>query len=235
MTEKVKNYLQTTGIWNESFDTVSNILNNIVTESINLKPPKLQKSEINSLLMYQVPKLSTDDSCSLTNDLDKTPYSLAWTNPDPERLWRLHKIIMKLQAITKADWLGVYRKIPNPKGESVLVKESYYGRPSRAEFPLTPEFAQKSNNSTVGLTGKGVLVKDVASYKGPYYECDIEVISELCLPIFTKNQEVVGIIDAESFNLNFFTPGKTLQIAKVCMDLGNLNLFTPSPQFQFLK
>ena len=34
------------------------------------------------------------------------------------------------------------------------MQEAYVGAPSRAEFPLTEEFARTSNNSTVGLSGK---------------------------------------------------------------------------------
>ena len=46
----------------------------------------------------------------------------------------------------------------NAAGIPVLVKLAYVGRPSRAEFPLTKEFAEKSTNSTVGLTGRATVI-----------------------------------------------------------------------------
>lgn len=126
----------------------------------------------------------------------------------------------------------------------VLVKEAYVGEPSRAIFPLTEDFAQMSNNSWVGINGKGKLIQDVASYTGPYYgkkkkkaffgselsfgnnmlECSNKVQSELCLPILLKNGKVGGIIDAESWKTNYFDEEKIGHIAQICLDLGKINL-----------
>jgi len=69
-----------------------------------------------------------------------------------------------------------------PTGRGVLVKEAYVGEPSRAEFPLTESFAERSNNSSVGLSGEAVLVEDVAEHDGPYYECDDSVRSGSAVP-----------------------------------------------------
>lgn len=202
-------------------------LNSFVEESFARETKDLSAEEIRNLYFYKIPKLSPDGSCSIDGSLEEKPYDLRWTNPDPIRLWRLKQVINKLQKATQVDWLGIYRKIKKASGEEILLKESYFGRPSRPEFPLTSEFAKHSNNSTVGLTGKAILVKDVAKYQGPYYECDSEVKSEFCCPIKRYNNDIIGIIDAESFRENFFDGKKVLEIAKVSFDLGQINLGLP--------
>jgi putative methionine-R-sulfoxide reductase with GAF domain len=135
-------------------------------------------------------------------------------------LWRLNQVVTKLRQETDVDWLGIYKKVRKKHGDEVLWKLAYYDEPSRAEFPLTKEFAVHSNNSTVGLTGQAILIQDLAEYKGPYYKCDGRVKSEFCCPIIDLKGEIVGIIDAESFRENFFDDMKLLQITKVCSDLG---------------
>lgn len=197
--------------------------------------PTLGEETIKKLYTYPVPKMSADGSCSILEEQAEKPYNLASTfgiaydyktlkdHAQSKRLWQLNEVISALQQQTKADWLGVYRKIKKLSGEEILVKEAYTGVFSRAEFPLTQEFAQKSNNSTVGLSGKAVLIADVFAHAGPYYKCDGKVRSECCAPIF-HNGEIIGIIDAEAFEPNFFTEEKVYQIAAVCHDLGEINL-----------
>ncbi|MBU2225276.1 MAG: hypothetical protein KKB00_14700, partial [Gammaproteobacteria bacterium] len=95
----------------------------------------------------------------------------------------------------------------NPQGETVLVKLSYFGAPSRAEFPLTTEFAAISNNSTVGLSGKARIINDVPAYLqqgGEYYTCDPKVLAEACIPLYDEAGQVVGIIDSEAFQTQLF-------------------------------
>ena len=77
------------------------------------------------------------------------------------RLALLERLVERAQETTGCDWLGIYQRRVNPAGLPVLVKLSYVGRPSRAEFPLTPEFAAGSTNSTVGLTGRALVIDDV--------------------------------------------------------------------------
>jgi L-methionine (R)-S-oxide reductase len=101
----------------------------------------------------------------------------------------------------------VYKRCPRPAAPA-LVKLAYRGSPSRAEFPLTEEFAAHSNNSSVGLTGHARVIQDVVSYAaagGQYYTCDPSVMAEVCLPLFC-NGHVCGIIDAETAVKDFFTP-----------------------------
>jgi putative methionine-R-sulfoxide reductase with GAF domain len=87
------------------------------------------------------------------------------------------------------------------------VKLSYVGRPSRAEFPLTREFASGSTNSTVGLTGRAMVIDDVGRHVasgGGFYVCDPEVLSEACLPLIDESRNVAGIVDAEAKAKSFF-------------------------------
>jgi L-methionine (R)-S-oxide reductase len=106
-----------------------------------------------------------------------------------------------------ADWVGVYQRRTNPAGVEVLVKVAYVGRPSRAEFPLTQEFARRSTNSTVGLTGRATVIDDVGKHVeagGGFYVCDDGVQSEACVPILDEKRQVVGIVDAEAMPRGFF-------------------------------
>jgi L-methionine (R)-S-oxide reductase len=185
---------------------------------------------------YPVPELADDGTCGV--GLADEPYNLApicgleydqerlRDHPNTARLVALDETVRRLAEETNADWLGVYRRATNEDGEDVLVKEAYVGEHSRAEFPLTESFAERSNNSTVGLTGEAVLVNDVEDYDGPYYECDGSVQSEFCCPI-VANGEVVGIIDAEAHEPEFFTDDRVLAIAGTCAGLAESDLLTP--------
>lgn len=211
-------------------------LNNFVSEAFVKSRGNFSKEEIEKLYVFDVPKVGPDGSCSITSEKEDKPYNLAETfglkwdieklknNPQTLRLWHLKQVILKLQDLIKADWLGVYRKIKKQNGEEVLLKEACDGLFSRVEFPLTKEFASHSNNSTVGLTGKAVVFQDIEEYQGPYYQCDVKVQSEFCVPILNENNEVIGIMDAESFKKGYMTPEILLQIAKVTMDLGKIKL-----------
>lgn len=140
--------------------------------------------------------------------------------PHTRRLRVLQTIVGRLHELGM-DWVGIYRRVC-VDGKYVLAKEAYRGAKSRALFPLTAEFAERSNNAWVGRTGQVRLISDLASYSGPYYECDGRVQSELCAPIFARGSSgpVVGIIDAESFAAEFFDPARTAAILAVCAALG---------------
>jgi len=228
-------YLKNIGLEELVKDIERTPLNNLVTEVFAKSHDNFSREEIEKLYIYDVPKLGPNGACSITHEKEEKPYNLAHTlglqddeilknHPQTLRLWRLKQIVSDLYKLTGVDWLGIYRKITKANGDVVLVKEVYKGSFSRAEFPLTQEFAKTSNNSTVGLSGKAVFFQDLLIYKGPYYECDGQVQSEYCGSILNKKGEVIGIIDAESFHKNFFTPEKILQLTKVCQDLGKINL-----------
>jgi putative methionine-R-sulfoxide reductase with GAF domain len=106
------------------------------------------------------------------------------------------------------------------------VKLSYVGRPSRAEFPLTREFAARSTNSTVGLTGRAVVIDDVARHVeagGGFYVCDEGVQSEACLPILAQDggvARVAGIVDAEAKPRGFFNGERLAVLAALAIASG---------------
>jgi putative methionine-R-sulfoxide reductase with GAF domain len=94
------------------------------------------------------------------------------------------------------------------------------GRPSRAEFPLTREFAARSTNSTVGLTGRASVIDDVSKHVeagGGFYVCDDGVQSEACVPILDDARRVIGIIDAEARPRGFFEAHRLAVIAAFAM------------------
>jgi len=165
-----------------------------------------------SLYTYPVPMLSEDGSCSIVDELAPVPYDLAAilggrSEQTTRRLALLERLVERAQETTGAEWVGVYQRRVNPAGIPVLVKVSYVGRPSRAEFPLTPEFAERSTNATVGLTARATVIDDVSRHVeagGGFYVCDEGVQSEACVPILDDNRQVAGIVDAEAKPRGFF-------------------------------
>jgi L-methionine (R)-S-oxide reductase len=206
--------------------------------SLVSRPPHatVTRETVEDRYVYPVPELGDDGTCGV--GLADEPYNLApicgldydperlRDHPNTARLVALHETVEGLAEETGADWLGVYRRATNADGEDVLVKEAYVGEPSRAEFPLTESFAERSNNTTVGLSGEAVLVDSVDDYDGPYYECDGSVDSEFCCPVLAGD-EVVGIVDAEAHEPEFFTEDRVLAIAGACAALADSDLLTP--------
>ena len=174
---------------------------------------------------YQVPLLGEGGACSLFGELDDTPYDLSAilggkTNENQRALSKLSCIAAFYKQHAALDWFGIYQARSNTEAQPVLVKLAYYGAPSRAEFPLTPEFALISNNSTVGLSGKAKVINDVAAYLGQggeYYTCDPKVQAEACLPLFDQSGKIAGIVDAEDFNKNVFTADALALLVAVCL------------------
>jgi L-methionine (R)-S-oxide reductase len=186
-------------------------------------------------LEYIVPRVSEDGTCSRPDDLSPTPFSLlpilsSWPGKASleaslDTLARVSSAVLAATRLSEAGWLGVYLArwdLSPPR----LVKLSYTGKPSRAEFPLTSEFARGSANSTVGLSGQGIITDDVedqADPDAPYYVCDPEVRSEMCWPILNQGGRVVGIVDAEDKRRAFFAPGRAREtIEALCKVLAPL-------------
>lgn len=168
---------------------------------------------------FRVPELGEGGSCSLFGQLADEPYDLipilgGQTDANRQLLAKVTAVVQFYQAQSASHWFGVYQRRNNPAGETVLVKLAYFGAESRAEFPLTAEFAAISNNSTVGLSGQGRIINDVAAYLaqgGEYYTCDPKVQAEACLPLLGADDAVIGIIDSEAFAQNLFH-GKELAL-----------------------
>lgn len=211
----------------------------ILIEVMSAETPSLSVDEVQSLYEYQVPIVAEGGACSRKKEMAAEPYCLAdslglgkdyealATHPHTARIWCLGKIVKLLSEEISAEWVGVYRSVDLGSGP-VLLKEAYVGRPSRAEFPLTKEFAENSNNSTVGLTGKAILVQNTNTYAGPYYMCDQDVQSEYCTPIIDESSgAVLGIIDAEAFRPDHFTAEFRARIDKVCAGIASAGLLRP--------
>jgi len=180
----------------------------------------------NALYRYPVPMLSDDGACSLIDELAPVPYDLTpiiggRSAINTRKLLLLHQLVGRATEVLGADWLGIYQRRSRQDGAEMLVKIAYRGRPSRAEFPLDAEFARGSSNSSVGLSGKALVIDDVEAYKlagGGYYVCDDKVQSEACLPIFAVGtNRVVGIIDAEAEARQFFTADRLAVLAALSL------------------
>lgn len=184
-------------------------------------------------LEYQVPLLGEGGTCSLFGELDDIPFDLqsVLEQSELDYLERIQSVVDWVKENTKVDWFGVY--LARGTESRVLTKLAYFGAPSRAEFPLTQEFASLSNNTSVGLSGEKRLINSVDEYRaqgGEYYTCDPKVKSELCWPIFSdKNQlsgqkepEILGIIDAESFEENKFDLELQQKFEAVCAVLSKI-------------
>jgi len=186
---------------------------------------KVAIGNLESLYTYRVPMLTEDGTCSVVDQLAPVPYDLGAilggrNERTTRRLALLERLVERVQETTGADWVGVYQKRTNSAGIPVLVKLSYIGRPSRAEFPLTHEFAEKSTNSTVGLTGRATVIEDVSRYVeagGGFYVCDDGVQSEACVPILDDAREVAGIVDVEAKPKGFFGADRLSVIAALAL------------------
>jgi len=186
---------------------------------------KVAIGDAGSLYTYPVPMLTQDGACSVLDELAPVPYDLTAilggrSDQSTRRLALLERLVERAQETTGSDWVGVYQRRPTPAGHPVLVKLSYVGRPSRAEFPLTAEFAAASTNSTVGLTGRALVIDDVKKHVeagGGFYVCDGEVQSEACLPLFDEARNVVGILDAEAKPKSFYGATRLATLAALAI------------------
>ena len=169
--------------------------------------------------------MTEDGACSIVDQLAPVPYDLGAilggrSEQTTRRLALMERLVERTQETTGADWVGIYQRRVNPAGVPVLVKVAYVGRPSRAEFPLTTEFAQRSTNSTVGLTGRATVIDDVGKHVeagGGFYVCDDGVQSEACVPILDSQRQVVGIVDAEAGPRGFFGAERLAVVAALAI------------------
>jgi len=178
-----------------------------------------------SLYTYRVPLLTPDGACSVVDEMAPVPYDLTGilggrSEQTTRRLALLERLVERVQETTGADWVGVYQRRIAAAGVPVLVKVAYVGRPSRAEFPLTHEFAERSTNSTVGLTGRATVIDDVGKHVeagGGFYVCDEGVQSEACVPILDESQQVAGIVDVEAKPKAFFGGDRLAVVAALAI------------------
>lgn len=179
---------------------------------------------MNGLYQYQVPKLAADGSCSLVAELEAAPYDLSGvlggrTAINTMALLTLDSLVDLVKTQLDVAWLGVYQARPSPAGP-VLVKLCSRGLPSRAEYPLTQDFAGRSNNVAVALSGKARVVEDVAAHVaagGAYYKCDPKVQAEACLPI-VRGGRVLGVVDAEHTKAGYFIERRLSWLLALALD-----------------
>ncbi len=224
MQEKLKNYLKDAGLQISNLEVAEKFGNDL---GAVLETVLNTQEDVEKLLTYQVPKLGEDGIVSIIDELSDTPYKLKkillYNNFNDEEInklvYKLNKVMELLHSEIGSDWTGIYKKLNTETGPA-LVKLAYKGIASRVEFPLTKEFSKHSTNSTVGLSGKAVLVTNVGKHRQegkPYYTYDEKIKSELCMPIFSKDKEVIGIINLESLQENFFDEEKIEKAAVACV------------------
>ena len=207
---RIADYLRIAGL--ESLGRREADVERAIRDLLEAMGEKVAIGEASSLYTYPVPMLTDDGACSVVDQMAPVPYDLTAilggrSEQTTRRLALLERLVERVQETTGAEWVGVYQKRVNAAGIPVLVKLSYVGRPSRAEFPLTHDFAERSTNSTVGLTGRATVIDDVAKHVeagGGFYVCDDGVQSEACVPILDEARQVVGIVDAEAKPRGFF-------------------------------
>ena len=183
-----------------------------------------------SLYSYCVPEISEDGICTYPDKLAKEPYSLEGVLGAPSlanlrMLNILNDFVEVAYTDLKTDWLGIYRKFLKPEAPT-LVKLAYRGIPSRAEFPITEDFAAKSNNSTVALRGAAVIINNLdvhLSKGGAFYVCDEAIRSEACLPIYSPDfSHIVGIVDAEGTKTYAYKEKELSYLVALCLVLSGV-------------
>jgi len=220
---RIADYLRIAGL--ESLAGREAAVERAVRDLLEAMGEKVAIGDASSLYSYQVPMLTDDGACSVVDQMAPVPYDLTGilggrSEQTTRRLALLERLVERVQETTGADWVGVYQKRVNAAGVPVLVKVAYVGRPSRAEFPLTQEFAQRSTNSTVGLTGRSTVIDDVGKHVeagGGFYVCDEGVQSEACVPILAEDRSVTGIVDVEANPKGFFGGERLAVIAALAI------------------
>ena len=208
--ERITGYLRMAGL--QSLMGREADVERAVLDLVEAMAEKVAVGDDDSLYTYPVPMLTADGACSIVDQLAPVRYDLGAilggrTEQTTRRLALLERLVERAQETTGADWLGIYQRRRSAEGNDVLVKLAYVGRPSRAEFPLDAQFAQRSTNSTVGLTARAAVIDDVSKHVeagGGFYVCDDGVQSEACVPILGDDGAVAGIIDAEAKPRSFF-------------------------------
>lgn len=221
--ERIRNFLRSAGL--ESLVGREESVELALRDLIEAMTEKVAVRDTDSLYTYTVPVLTEDGTCSVVDQLAPVPYDLTGilngrSEQTTRRLALMERLVERVQETTGAEWVGIYQRRRNATGQEVLVKLAYVGRPSRAEFPLTPEFAERSTNSTVGLTGRSTVIDDVHKHVeagGGFYVCDDGIQSEACVPILDESREVAGIVDAEAKPRGFFGAERLAVVAALAL------------------
>lgn len=220
---RIEDYLRIAGL--ESLSARAADVERAARDLVDAMGEKVDVGDASTLYTYTVPMMTEDGTCSIVDELAPVPYDLTSilggrSEQTTRRLALMERLVERAQETTGADWVGIYQRRTNPAGVPVLVKLAYVGRPSRAEFPLTREFAERSTNSTVGLTGRATVIDDVGKHVeagGGFYVCDDGVQAEACVPILDENRQVIGIVDAEAQPRGFFGAERLAVVAALAI------------------
>ena len=220
--EKIRHYLFTSGL-DALADHIPVIEKSIHDFVAQLATPMEVSND--ALYRYEVPLMSEDGTCSLIDEMNPVAYDLAKilggeNEATTRKLKLLNILVTRANMVTGSDWVGIYQRRRLVSGSEALVKLAYRGRPSRAEFPLNAEFAQRSTNSEVALSGQAKLIDDVSAHVaegGGFYVCDDAVQSEFCVPLLDADGTVIGIIDAEASPKAFFNADRQAAIVAMAM------------------
>ena len=220
--DRIAGYLRLAGL--ESIAGRGAGVERAIRDFMDAMGEKVAVTDPQTLYRYPVPMLTEDGACSIVDQLAPVPYDLAailggQSEQTTRRLALLERLVERAQETTGADWVGIYQRRTGAAGP-VLVKLAYIGRPSRAEFPLTHEFAARSTNSTVGLTGRATVIDDVSKHVeagGGFYVCDEGIQSEACVPILDERREVAGIVDVEAKPRGFFNGERLTVVAALAI------------------
>ncbi len=221
--DRIESYLRFAGL--QSLTGREHDVERALRDFIEAMSEKVAIIDPASLYTYRVPMLTEDGACSIVDELAPVPYDLTAilggrSEQTTRRLALLERLVERAQETTGAEWVGIYQRRANASGTPALVKIAYVGLPSRAEFPLTREFAERSTNATVGLTGHAIVLDDVSKHVeagGGFYVCDEGVQSEACVPILDAGRQVIGIVDAEAKPRSFFGATRLAVIAALAL------------------
>jgi L-methionine (R)-S-oxide reductase len=222
-TDRVTSYLRMAGL--ESLLGREAEVERAARDLVDAMGENVAVASSTSLYSYPVPMLTEDGACSIVDQLAPVPYDLGAilggrNEQTTRRLALLGRLVERARVTTGADWVGVYQRRTGSAGVPMLVKVSYVGRPSRAEFPLTRDFAERSTNATVGLTGRSTVIDDVSKHVeagGGFYVCDEGVQSEACVPILGASGDVAGIVDVEAKPRGFFGAERLAVVAALAL------------------
>lgn len=170
-----------------------------------LYEPVNQLDNHEHLLSYIQPKLNEDGTCPIFKEPGDRYDLRQYADSEEQQknlldlVTRLNRLVRWIHIKTDVSWFGIYLS----HGDK-LVKYVYNGDMSKAEFPIAPEFLEKSINTRVIMEKQHYYIPNVAEHDGPYYRCDAKVKSELCCPIFDPEGDVIGIFDCEDHRENFF-------------------------------
>lgn len=192
-----------------------NALDDAKLASLPSTPNSLAK-----LYQFKVPALGPNDAEGLY-DLAEVLKGRSLTSTT--RLMTLDVLVAYCEESLEASRVGVYQARETQRG-SALVKLAGRGVPSRAELPLTDEFAAKNQQSAAALSGRAKVVNDLPAWfvaRGESPMGDPALKAEACLPVLSE-KGVIGLVDAAHVTTQWFTPQRLALFIALALELPSL-------------